>query len=50
MPGEGYPTMFTDRSQGSNNIDNGVLVVMSNLTTMELNEDKSVLSLGPAYR
>ncbi|KAJ5433237.1 uncharacterized protein N7458_012393 [Penicillium daleae] len=36
--------------RGSNNIDNGVLVVMSNLTTLELNEDKSVLSLGPAYR
>ena len=36
--------------QGSNNINGGVLVVMSNLTTMELNEDKSILSVGPAYR
>lgn len=36
--------------QGANNIDNGVLMVMSNLTTLELNEDKSVLSVGPAYR
>ncbi|KAJ5370972.1 uncharacterized protein N7496_007064 [Penicillium cataractarum] len=36
--------------RGSNNIDNGVLVVMSNLTTLELNKDKSVLSLGPGYR
>ncbi|RHZ58929.1 FAD-binding oxidoreductase [Aspergillus thermomutatus] len=36
--------------RGSNNIDNGVLIVMSNLTTMALSEDQSVLSLGPAYR
>ncbi|KAL5363590.1 hypothetical protein BJX96DRAFT_187108 [Aspergillus floccosus] len=36
--------------RGSNNIDNGVLVVMSNLTTMKLSSDQSVLSLGPAYR
>ncbi|KAK8060616.1 hypothetical protein PG996_010546 [Apiospora saccharicola] len=35
---------------GANNIDNGVLMVMSNLTTLELNADKSVLSVGPAYR
>ncbi|KAG2413183.1 hypothetical protein HFD88_002372 [Aspergillus terreus] len=36
--------------RGSNNIDNGVLIVMSNLTTMKLSPDHSVLSLGPAYR
>ncbi|KAF9891613.1 hypothetical protein FE257_003624 [Aspergillus nanangensis] len=36
--------------RGSNNIDHGVLVVMSNLTTLELSEDHSLLSLGPAYR
>ncbi|EPS32646.1 hypothetical protein PDE_07606 [Penicillium oxalicum 114-2] len=36
--------------RGSNNIDDGVLIVMSNLTTMALNRDHSVLSLGPAYR
>ncbi|KAF7718012.1 Solanapyrone synthase [Penicillium ucsense] len=36
--------------QGSNNIDDGVLIVMSNLTTMALSRDHSVLSLGPAYR
>ncbi|KAK8119668.1 uncharacterized protein PG998_004294 [Apiospora kogelbergensis] len=35
---------------GANSIDNGVLMVMSNLTTLELNADKSVLSVGPAYR
>ncbi|KAK8080876.1 hypothetical protein PG997_008694 [Apiospora hydei] len=31
---------------GANNIDNGVLMVMSNLTTLELNADKSELSPG----
>ncbi|KAI9375463.1 hypothetical protein BJX61DRAFT_128360 [Aspergillus egyptiacus] len=36
--------------RGSNNIDNGVLIVMSNLDTLELNEDQSILSVGPAYR
>ena len=36
--------------QGSNNIDDGVLIVMSNLTTLELSEDQSILSVGPAYR
>ncbi|KAF7596948.1 hypothetical protein BBP40_011314 [Aspergillus hancockii] len=36
--------------RGSNNIDNGVLIVMSNLTTLELSEDQSTLSVGPAYR
>ncbi|KAL2067082.1 hypothetical protein VTL71DRAFT_1506 [Oculimacula yallundae] len=35
---------------GSNNIDNGVLMVMSNMTTLSLSSDKSVLSVGPAYR
>ncbi|KAJ5740198.1 hypothetical protein N7493_000070 [Penicillium malachiteum] len=36
--------------RGSNNINNGVLVVMSNLTTLELNDDQSILSVGPGYR
>ncbi|PWY89649.1 6-hydroxy-D-nicotine oxidase [Aspergillus sclerotioniger CBS 115572] len=36
--------------RGSNNIDNGVLVVMSNLTTLSLSEDQSIVSIGPAYR
>ncbi|KAJ5106858.1 hypothetical protein N7456_003533 [Penicillium angulare] len=36
--------------RGSNNINGGVLIVMSNLTTLQLNADKSVLSVGPAYR
>lgn len=35
---------------GANNVDNGVLIVMSNLTTFELNADKSILSVGPSYR
>ncbi|KAH7312874.1 hypothetical protein BKA65DRAFT_412515 [Rhexocercosporidium sp. MPI-PUGE-AT-0058] len=35
---------------GANNIDNGVLMVMSNLTTLSLSSDKSVLSLGPSHR
>ncbi|PWY74321.1 FAD-binding domain-containing protein [Aspergillus heteromorphus CBS 117.55] len=36
--------------RGSNNIDDGVLVVMSNLTTLELSDDRSVVSIGPGYR
>ncbi|GFN16475.1 hypothetical protein AtubIFM55763_010310 [Aspergillus tubingensis] len=36
--------------RGSNNIDKGVLIVMSNLTTLELSDDQSVVSVGPAYR
>ncbi|KAL4891821.1 hypothetical protein BDV59DRAFT_208805 [Aspergillus ambiguus] len=36
--------------RGSNNIDDGVLIVMSNLTAMRLSPDHSVLSLGPAHR
>ncbi|KAJ5893647.1 hypothetical protein N7495_005338 [Penicillium taxi] len=36
--------------RGSNNINGGVLIVMSNLTTLELNDDKSILSVGSAYR
>ncbi|EAW14270.1 FAD-binding oxidoreductase [Aspergillus clavatus NRRL 1] len=35
--------------RGSNNIDDGVLIVLSNLTTMALSQDHSVLSLGPSY-
>ncbi|PBP17938.1 putative fad binding domain-containing protein [Diplocarpon rosae] len=34
---------------GANNINHGVLMVMSNLTTLHLSSDQSVLSLGPAY-
>ncbi|BAE58645.1 hypothetical protein AFCA_006635 [Aspergillus flavus] len=36
--------------RGSNNIDNGVLIVMSNLTTLELSDDKSIVSVGPSHR
>ncbi|OGM50971.1 putative 6-hydroxy-D-nicotine oxidase [Aspergillus bombycis] len=36
--------------RGSNNIDDGVLVVMSNLTTLELSEDQSIVSVGPSHR
>ncbi|KAL2870596.1 FAD-binding oxidoreductase [Aspergillus lucknowensis] len=36
--------------RGSNNIDNGVLIVMSALDTLELSEDQAILSVGPAYR
>ncbi|KAJ5246364.1 hypothetical protein N7468_001347 [Penicillium chermesinum] len=36
--------------RGSNNIDGGVLVVMSNLTTLQLNQDKSLVSVGPSHR
>ncbi|CEL11792.1 Putative FAD binding domain protein [Aspergillus calidoustus] len=36
--------------RGSNNIDNGVLIVMSFLDTLELSTDQSLLSVGPAYR
>ncbi|PYH40334.1 FAD-binding oxidoreductase [Aspergillus saccharolyticus JOP 1030-1] len=36
--------------RGSNNIDDGVLIVMSNLTTLELSADQSVLHLGPGFR
>ncbi|PBP18029.1 hypothetical protein BUE80_DR011177 [Diplocarpon rosae] len=35
---------------GSNNINNGVLMVMSNLTTLHLSSDQSVLSLGRILR
>ena len=35
---------------GANNVNNGVLVVMSNMTTFELNADKSILSVGPSYK
>ncbi|PGH15342.1 hypothetical protein AJ79_02508 [Helicocarpus griseus UAMH5409] len=34
--------------KGANNIDNGVLIVMSKLDTMNLSFDQSTLSLGPA--
>ncbi|KAE8404327.1 hypothetical protein BDV37DRAFT_293988 [Aspergillus pseudonomiae] len=36
--------------RGSNNIDDGVLIVMSNLTTLELSEDQSIVSVGPSHR
>ncbi|KAJ6184983.1 hypothetical protein N7519_006284 [Penicillium mononematosum] len=36
--------------RGSNNIDNGVLIVMSNLTTLELSKDQSIVSIGPSHR
>ncbi|EYE96924.1 FAD-binding oxidoreductase [Aspergillus ruber CBS 135680] len=36
--------------KGANNINDGVLIVMSNLTTLRLSEDESLLSVGPAYR
>ncbi|CBF86739.1 hypothetical protein AN2387.2 [Aspergillus nidulans FGSC A4] len=36
--------------RGSNNIDGGVLIVMSKLNTLELNEDQSILHLGPSHR
>ncbi|KAJ5312872.1 hypothetical protein N7508_003702 [Penicillium antarcticum] len=36
--------------RGSNNINDGVLIVMSNLTTLALNEDQSVVSIGPSHR
>ncbi|KAE8150333.1 hypothetical protein BDV25DRAFT_139898, partial [Aspergillus avenaceus] len=35
--------------RGSNNIDNGVLIVMSNLTTLSVSEDKSTVSIGPGH-
>ena len=35
---------------GANNIDDGVLMVMSELKALELNADKSVLSIGPAWK
>ncbi|THV45869.1 hypothetical protein BGAL_0442g00060 [Botrytis galanthina] len=36
--------------KGSNNIDNGVLIVMSNLTTLSISDDYSTLSVGPSHR
>ncbi|KAL4978282.1 hypothetical protein BDW66DRAFT_158361 [Aspergillus desertorum] len=36
--------------RGSNNIDGGVLIVMSKLDTMELSDDQSILRLGPSHR
>ncbi|KAJ5177524.1 uncharacterized protein N7500_000223 [Penicillium coprophilum] len=36
--------------QGANNINDGVLIVMSNLTTLELSDDHSIVSIGPSYR
>ena len=35
---------------GANNVNNGVLMVMSNMTTFELNADRSILSVGPSYK
>lgn len=36
--------------QGANNINDGVLMVMSNMTTFQLSQDQSVLSVGPSFR
>ncbi|CAI7655111.1 unnamed protein product [Penicillium palitans] len=36
--------------RGSNNINDGVLIVMSNLTTLELSKDQSIVSIGPSHR
>ncbi|KFY91859.1 hypothetical protein V498_05286, partial [Pseudogymnoascus sp. VKM F-4517 (FW-2822)] len=36
--------------KGANNIDDGVLMVMSNLTHMSVSPDKKTLSVGPGYR
>ncbi|KAL6234349.1 hypothetical protein BDW75DRAFT_168325 [Aspergillus navahoensis] len=36
--------------RGANNIDGGVLIVMSKLDTLELNDDQSILHLGPSHR
>ncbi|KAL3477299.1 hypothetical protein BJX99DRAFT_226350 [Aspergillus californicus] len=36
--------------KGANNIDDGVLIVMSSLNTLELSEDQAILSVGPSYR
>ncbi|CAI7611914.1 unnamed protein product [Penicillium glandicola] len=36
--------------RGSNNINDGVLIVMSNLTTLDLSEDQSIVSIGPSHR
>ncbi|KAH8681692.1 hypothetical protein BX600DRAFT_429611 [Xylariales sp. PMI_506] len=36
--------------KGSNDIDDGVLMVMSNLTTLQISEDLSTVVVGPGYR
>ncbi|KFY05073.1 hypothetical protein O988_00289 [Pseudogymnoascus sp. VKM F-3808] len=36
--------------KGANNIDDGILMVMSNLTHMSVSADKKTLSVGPGYR
>ncbi|RDW84878.1 hypothetical protein BP6252_02468 [Coleophoma cylindrospora] len=36
--------------KGANSINDGVLMVLSNLTTLELSSDQSTLFVGPAYR
>ncbi|KAJ5807458.1 hypothetical protein N7447_010914 [Penicillium robsamsonii] len=36
--------------RGSNNINDGVLIVMSNLTTLGLSGDQSIVSIGPSHR
>ncbi|KAL3423073.1 FAD binding domain protein [Phlyctema vagabunda] len=36
--------------KGANSIDDGVLMVLTNLTTLELSADKSTLFVGPAFR
>ncbi len=40
----------SENFQGANNIDDGVLMVMSNMTTLALSKSDTVLSIGPSYR
>lgn len=40
---------LTNHAQGSNNIDNGPLFVMSNLTTLQVNEDENYVWVGPGH-
>ncbi|CAF9930087.1 MAG: hypothetical protein ALECFALPRED_004513 [Alectoria fallacina] len=35
---------------GANNINDGVLMVLSNITTFRLSQDQTVLSVGPSYK
>lgn len=41
--------MPIDYPKGANNIDNGVLIVLSNLTSIALSPDKKTLSVGPGF-
>ncbi|OBT50990.1 hypothetical protein VE04_07938 [Pseudogymnoascus sp. 24MN13] len=36
--------------KGSNNIDDGVLMVLSNLTTLSISADHNTVSIGPSHR